>query len=304
MSVVHRRKHAALGVLLPFALVACSGQTRDRSETRSAGPVAKPPPPVGQAPREAPLAAPLPPPAAPSRVLPDVPTDWCAEGWRGLDVAACYFVPDGVAASSRLLIYLPGIIPPVPKSSQKDKVARIVAAAAQRASAVALLPRGRRGIGPADAKDWWAWPTSAADVATYGPARVASFRDWRARLEAALGRPFERTYLAGSSSGAYFLAALAVRGELAVDGFAATSGGAPGLASPASSAPKHPFYVGWGAADPTSGGPRSLAAWLTATGWPVRARQHPGGHGAREEYLDEAFAFWEAYEDGKLGNLP
>jgi hypothetical protein len=267
-----------------------------------------------EVPAEVPVALPQPPPPAPvpSRSLPDVPTDWCAEGWRGLDVEACYFIPapareNGEASSARLLIYLPGIIPPVPKSPQKDKVARIVAAAAQRASAVALLPRGRRGIGPADAKDWWAWPTSAADVATYGPPLVASFEGWRARLEAALGRPFARTYLAGSSSGAYFLAALAVRGDLEVDGFAAASGGAPGLASPLPSAPKHPFYVGWGAADPTSGGPRSLAAWLTAAGWPVRAREHPGGHGAREEYLDEAFAFWEATErdtSGKSGTIP
>jgi predicted esterase len=288
LSVVHRGKHAAI-LVLALALLACSGQSRDRS--RPAEPPAPPPPIVARAAVE-PSAPTAPPPAAPE--LPDVPTEWCAEGWRGLDVDACYFLPE--APSSRLLIYLPGIIPPVPKSAQKDKVARIVAAAAQRAGAVALLPRGRRGIGPADAKDWWAWPTSAADVATYGATLVAEWHAERGKLEAALGRHFARTYLAGSSSGAYFLAALAVRGGLDVDGFAAASGGAPGLATPGAGVAKRPFYVGWGAADPTSGGPRSLAVWLTAAGWPVRAREHPGGHGAREEYLDEAFAFWAGAE--------
>jgi hypothetical protein len=28
----------------------------------------------------------------------------------------------------------------------------------------------------------------------------------------------------------------------------------------------------------------------------VRVAEHSGGHGAREEYLDEAFAFWEEAE--------
>ena len=235
----------------------------------------------------------------PPAELPDVHTEWCLEGWRGLDEGTCYLVPESWDGQGRrrLLVYLSGIVPPVPRSPQKENVQRIVAAAAKRAGAVALLPRGRRGIGPKNAKDWWAWPTSAADHETFAAAMVAEWMVARSKLEAALGAAFERTYLAGSSSGAYFLTALALGGAVEMNGYAATSGGAPGLgARRASSATKRPFYVGYASGDPTKGGPKALGAFLASAGLPVRVAEHPGGHEAREVYLDEAFAFWE--QDG------
>ena len=233
--------------------------------------------------------------AAPS--LPDVRTDWCLDGWRGLDEGTCYLVPDGWDGNGtrRLLVYLSGIVPPVAKSPQKENVQRVVAAAAMRAGAGVLLPRGRRGIGPAGAKDWWAWPTSAADYEAHAAALVAEWSSSRAELEAVLGR-FDRVYLAGSSSGAYFLTTLAFTRTVEMDGYAALSGGAPGHgASRANAAERRPFYVGYASGDTTKGGPKALGAFLASARWPVRVAEHPGGHGAREVYLDEAFAFWEAF---------
>jgi predicted esterase len=236
--------------------------------------------------------------AAPRPALPEIETDWCiVDGWHGLDERNCYLVPTSFSAAptKRLLVYLSGIVPPTRTSPQKENVQRIVAAAAARAGAVALLPRGRRGIGPADAKDWWAWPTSAGDHARHAPEMVASFLAARDVLETSLGK-FDRTYLAGSSSGAYFLANLALSGAVAMDGYAAASGGAVGFGRASDGGPprRSPFYVGWGAGDPTNGGPKALGAWLSSVGWPARTAEHPGGHGAREIYLDEAFAFWDA----------
>lgn len=230
--------------------------------------------------------------------LPNVATDWCLEGWRGLDEGTCYFVPDARSAGEPppkiLLVYLSGIVPPQPRSPQKENVQRVVSASARRAHAVALLPRGRRGIGPADAKDWWAWPTGPRDYDAHTVTMLAEWRTARAKLEAALG-PFERVYLAGSSSGAYFIAALALGGAVDMDGYAAISGGSVGSAPAAEGAvAKRPFYVGYGSEDRTNGGPKALAAFLAARGWPVRVAAHPVGHGAREVYLDEAFAFWSA----------
>jgi hypothetical protein len=217
----------------------------------------------------------------------DVATDWCLPPWRGLDEGTCYFVPEKAAA--RLLIYLPGIVPPSPPvSPQKEKVETIVAHAAARAGIVAMLPRGRRGIGPADAKDWWAWPTSPRDHAALAGALVGEWRRARATLERVFG-PFEKTWVAGSSSGAYFLTNLALDGAFDADGWGAMSGGAP---SGRAGGPMKPFYVGYGTGDPANGGPKALAAWLSTHGWPVRVAEHPGGHGAREIYLDEAIAFW------------
>ncbi len=195
-----------------------------------------------------------------------------------------------------------GIVPPVPDSPQKSKVETAVLHACTRAGVAALVPRGRRGIGPAGARDWWAWPTSPADVAQLAPSLVARWAEAKHALEAIAGAPFDRTYLAGSSNGAYLLAALAERGDVPsptfpVDGFAAISGGAAGASAGAhlAGASPRPFYVGYGIYDETTtAGARALVAALEAAHWPVRAAPHPLGHGANEIYLDEAFAFFDS----------
>lgn len=250
------------------------------------------PAPVPPSPEAAPAAPPAassaPAPAPPPRSLPEVASDWCRAPFRAVAEGVCYALG---GQESDLLVYLPGIYPPSPASPQKDNVERVVSAAAARAGLAVVLPRGRRGIGPADAKDWWAWPTSPAAHARYAKELVAEWRAAREELERALGRPFAKMYLAGSSSGAYFLTALALAGEIDADGYAAASGGAvAAVGSPT----KRPFYVGYGAADPTNGGPKALGAFLRKSGWRVKVAEHPGGHGAREVYLDEAIAFWRS----------
>lgn len=266
--------------LVRLAFAICAAGCREHE----AAPGAPPPPEPARA-DDAP-----PPPAAPpsALALPELATDWCRPPWRGVAEGTCYLAGGG---ERDLLVYLPGIYPPSPTSPQKDNVERVVLAASRRAGVAALLPRGRRGIGPANAKDWWAWPTAPSSHAMYGRELVAEWAAAREKLEGALGRKFEHVYLAGSSSGAYFLTALVLAAEVAADGYAATSGGAVArVGSPT----KRPFYVGYGAGDPTNGGPRALGAFLERSGWPVRVAEHPGGHGAREIYLDEALAFWRA----------
>jgi predicted esterase len=233
----------------------------------------------------------------PRESLPDTKAEWCLEGWRSLDEATCYVVPETFTRAERrtLLVYLSGIVPPQPRSPQKENVEHIVRVAATRARAVALLPRGRRGIGPKDARDWWAWPTTSADYAEHARAMVSEWTAAQRRLESALGH-FDRVYLAGSSSGAYFLSALVFSGAIAMDGYAAISGGSRGLMYSAANLKKAPIYVGYGSADPTNGGPKALAAFLGESRWPHRVVEHPGGHGAREVYLDEAFRFWSESE--------
>jgi predicted esterase len=166
----------------------------------------------------------------------------------------------------------------------------------------ALLPRGRRGLGPAEARDWWAWPTTSAALAALTPGIVVRWATAKKKLEAIAGAPFDRTYLAGSSNGAYFLAALALRGDVPtaafpVDGFGAMSGGGAGVGAAALRAREapRPFYVGFGKYDAeSSANARALVTLLEAARWPVRSVEHPLGHGANEVYLDEAFEFWSA----------
>ena len=99
--------------------------------------------------------------------------------------------------------------------------------------------------------------------------------------------------LAGSSSGAYFVASVLLHGDMPeVAGYAVLSGGS-GYTTPAlATLPPSPVYVGFGQHDTVARPARALGAELAALGWPVRVAAHPTGHGAREIYLDEAFDFW------------
>jgi predicted esterase len=292
----HRRTAAALvplaavaGLLGVAGLCACHGRERiDASNDAGAAPAVDAAEAAGDAQA-----------GAIADVAPT--TDWCIEGLSALDEDACYILPPPAPGQpQRLLVYLHGIVPPLPDSPQKRAVQTAVLRASLRAGVAAIVPRGRRGVGPAQARDWWAWPTTARAVADLAPSIVARWIAAKKKLEALAGRPFERTYLAGSSNGAYFLTALAVRAgalpaSFPIDGFGAMSGGAAGAGAPQllAASPPRPFYVGFGAYDAESkANARGLVAALEAARWPVRAAEHPFGHGANQAYLDEAFAFW------------
>jgi predicted esterase len=232
---------------------------------------------------------------------PPVASDWCVDGLSALDADVCYVLPPlAQGKPRRLLVYLHGIVPPTPESPQKHNVEGVVLHASTRAGVAALLPRGRRGLGPPGARDWWGWPTASGAITDLAPSMIRRWVEARKKLEALAGVTFERTYLAGSSSGAYFVAGLAAHaevfpGDFHVDGFGAMSGGGAGRFDP--SGPR-PFYVGFGTYDDdTKTKARSLVSALEAAHWPVRVAEHPLGHGANEVYLDEAFAFWDESAD-------
>lgn len=228
--------------------------------------------------------------------LPNVQTDWCTAGLIGLDAETCYLPPPSSGVDGRprrLLLYLHGIIPPAHAGApQKENVMASVKNAAQRAGAAAIVPRGMQGVGPTGSKDWWAWPTSPDAHAKHAAAIVKRIMAAKATLEDALGAPFAKTYLAGSSNGAYFAVNLALRAEIEVDGLGAMSGGAP---APIARLRPLPVYVGYGKQDEVSkNGGLALAKAAEAAGWKTKVAEHPFPHGAREVYIDEAFAFWDS----------
>jgi predicted esterase len=234
--------------------------------------------------------------AAPPRPLPNVTTDWCTAGLLGLDAETCYLPPAPAKPGGhppRLLVYLHGIIPPqVGNSPQKENVMTAVKNAAQRAGIAAIVPRGVRGVGPSGSKDWWAWPTSPDKHAELAPGLAQRIDGAKKKLEETLGVTFERTYLAGSSNGAYFAVNLALRGEIEIDGLGAMSGGAP---TAILRKKPLPVYVGYGKYDePSKSGGLALAKATEAAGWKTKVAEHPFPHGAREVYIDEAFAFWDS----------
>lgn len=235
------------------------------------------------------------PPAAASTWPPPAPaveTDWCIEGIPALDEETCFVLPD--APSTELLVYLHGIVPPERDSVQKTNFETVVANASRRAGVVALLPRGRQGLAGKARRGWWGWPTSALQHREHAAALVESLIERQRKLEALVGFAFERRFVAGSSSGAYFAAALALHGDIEADGFGAMSGGARAHGAEPAKLPPRPFYIGYGTADTVGPAAEALGASLRRAGWPVKIAKHPLGHGAKEIYLDEAFPFWRA----------
>jgi predicted esterase len=218
-------------------------------------------------------------------------TDFCVEAMQALDEETCYVLPD--TRTQELLLYLHGTIPPGKSSPQKTNLQTVLANAARRGQVAALLPRGRRGLAPATQQGWWGWPTSAAQRKRWSSELVTALNAKREKLEALSGARFTRLYLAGSSSGAYFAAALALNGELPADAFAAISGGAWLAPNQLATLTPKPFYVGYGRHDASVAvSAKALGERLREAGWPVKVAVHPLPHGAREVYLDEALAFF------------
>jgi predicted esterase len=232
--------------------------------------------------------APEPPPWPPAGT--GATSDFCIDGVGVLDESCCYALPD--APTQELLIYLHGTVPPTLTSPQKTNFQTVVSRASRRAGIAALMPRGRQGLAPKGQTAWWGWPTSGEQYRALARQLIAEFADKRQKLEALTSHPFTRLYLAGSSSGAYFVVALALRGDLPAHGFAAISGGAVRPGHDFTGLTPAPFYVGYGTFDTVSTASRSLAAQLRGAGWPVLLSAHPLPHGTAEIYLDEAFAFF------------
>lgn len=287
---------ARLTALVLLGTFACSSEpvrpAIDRVKVQAAAPRpssagAQPVPPSAQTKAEtAPASEPRPWPPAGTGAT----SDFCIDGVGVLDESCCYALPD--APTQELLIYLHGTVPPARTSPQKTNFQTVVSRASRRANVAVLMPRGRQGLAPKGQTSWWGWPTSGEQYRALARELIADLADKRQKLEALTSQPFTRLYLAGSSSGAYFVVALALSGDLPAQGFAAISGGAVRPGHDFTRLTPAPFYVGYGTFDPVSTSSRSLAAQLRRAGWPVLLSTHPLPHGAAEIYLDEAFTFF------------
>jgi predicted esterase len=224
---------------------------------------------------------------------------WCAPEFEALAGEVCAFVPPRESDGPRtLVIFLHGLV--VPGSGWQWNQQRAAARAAGAHGFAVLMPRAVRGRGPKAMGDVWGWPGGAsADVEA---AIVAAWQAARAELEARDGRPFERVWVFGYSSGAYYASSLALRGRLAgggplrVDGFAAFAGG--GGASPAIEAAarraraRTPLFVAWGERDRSHRDPMRLAAMLRRVGWPAKGEASPkAGHAMTDAQAAAAVRF-------------
>jgi predicted esterase len=291
---------ARLTALLFLGTFACRGEpvtpAIDRVKVHAAASSAAAQPVSPSAPAK-PETAPTPEPRPWPPAGTGATSDFCIDGVGVLDESCCYALPD--APTQELLIYLHGTVPPTPASPQKTNFQTVVSRASRRAGVAALMPRGRQGLAPKGQTAWWGWPTSGEQYRVLARELIADLADKRQKLEALSSQPFTHLYLAGSSSGAYFVVALALSGDLPAHGFAAISGGAVRPGHDFTGLTPAPFYVGYGTLDTVSTASRSLAAQLRRAGWPVLLNAHPLPHGAAEIYLDEAFAFFRLPGDAE-----
>lgn len=192
-----------------------------------------------------------------------------------------------------LILFLHSLVPA--GSSWQWEQQRTVLRMAEARGFAALMPRGRRGIGPGRLPDTWAWPTSASAQNQLEDDLIAEWASARAELERRQGARFERLYVFGFSNGAYYTSSLALRGRLEeADGYAAFSGGAGGKYASvlgARTSRRVPIFIGYGTRDPAHNDMRTLAKTLSLLGWRHRVKAEDVGHTVTDTQLRFAIAY-------------
>lgn len=219
---------------------------------------------------------------------------WCAPELSALSGEVCYALPGSKHPSpTELVVFLHGVIQP--GQSWQWAQQRAAARAAAVNGVAALMPRGRRGLRTDRMKDWWTWPTRAMARSQVEDQVIEQWWTAKRELEAKLGRPFEKIYVFGFSNGAYYVSSLALRGRLAVDGYASFAGGiAPSPIAPKAYAEvrRVPWYVGYGHRDgPAKRDARSLRRAFRALRWPGKVVGRPKvGHAMTDAQVREALS--------------
>jgi predicted esterase len=219
---------------------------------------------------------------------------WCAPELETLSGEVCHFAPALRDRSpDTLVVFLHGVIEPGTEWQWSQQ--RAVARAAKVNGFEALMPRGRRGIGPRGMEDWWTWPTGTRAQAAVEAELIGEWLGARRLLEERRGAPFVRVVVMGFSNGAYYGASLALRGRLTVDGYALFAGGGAGYLERQARRVRlrPPIYVGYGARDPAGRKDgQALGATLRRLGWKHKVVGRPSvGHSMTDAQLGEAMGF-------------
>ncbi|HZF53882.1 MAG TPA: hypothetical protein VE093_34795 [Polyangiaceae bacterium] len=223
-----------------------------------------------------------------------VETDWCTEGWTGLDDHTCFFVPDTVASPTSVLFFVHGMMPPDSVAKTAQQIAR---EAAQEHGYIAVFPRGRQGLcaWAKEVADYWCWPTSRAAVDANAGEIIEEWSAAEALLGDVLGVSFERRYVLGFSNGGYFASYIGLEGLLATDGIGVVGAGRSSIDESLMPAKATPFYIAVGALEleSTQSGAQNLAYVLDKHAWPNDLVIHPGqGHSVTASDFDGACATW------------
>jgi predicted esterase len=216
---------------------------------------------------------------------------WCAPEYEVLSGEVCLATPERPSEPKTLVLFLHSLVSR--DTTWQWEQQRTIARAAKSRGMVALMPRGRLGLGPGAASDVWAWPTAQRTERAVEAELVGEWTRARAQAEERFGR-FERVFVFGFSSGAYYAASLALRNRIGADGFGIIAGGSGSkwkAIEARSVEHRAPVFIGYGTKDPARADPRALARLLQGLNWPHRLDSARVGHTVTNAQLDRAFEY-------------
>lgn len=217
---------------------------------------------------------------------------WCAADLERLDHDVCYAKgPPSADGRRTLVIFLHGLTDV--GSGWQRTMQKGMAAYGKRFHFDLIAPKGRVGVGPGKRANQYAWPASSEGQRTIEDEVVAEWMGAKSTLEARDGA-YDEVFVMGFSNGAYYSSSLALRGKLAVDGYAVFAGGsAPKGSETRAKAVKArvPVFVGIASKDETAKKGKELAKLLADLKWPHKTNTKPVGHVVADEQIEAALSY-------------
>lgn len=215
-------------------------------------------------------------------------SNWCAPELQSIAGSNCYWLaPEG----RPLVIFLHGLAG-AGGTWQWDQQRMYVRLAKQHQFS-ALMPRGRRGIGPGRDPNVLGWPNSQRAQDEVEQEVLSELVAARQSLEQRAGK-FSSVFIFGFSAGAYYVTSLMLREKIDVDGFAAFAGGSGNDYQHLQAKRvkrRIPMFLGYGKKDPDRKRQQELARMLADLKWPHRVIAADVGHTVTREQLEAAIEF-------------
>lgn len=229
---------------------------------------------------------------APAVATPADADPWCAAELETLAHEVCYAKgPPSADGRRTLVIFLHGLTDV--GSGWQRTMQKGMAAYGKRFHFDLIAPKGRVGIGPGKKANQYAWPASSEGQRTLENEVVAEWMEAKKTLEARDGA-YDEVFVMGFSNGAYYSSSLALRGKLAVDGYAVFAGGSAPKGSEArakSVKTRVPVFVGIASKDETAKKGKELAKLLADLKWPHKTNTKPIGHVVADDQLEAALSY-------------
>lgn len=222
-----------------------------------------------------------------------VETEWCSEGWQGLDERTCFYVPS--QPNGEVLVFLHGMMPPDASPAGMQKMVRDEA---EKRGAVALFPQGRTGLcsWAEEVKSWYCWPTSRSHVDQHAAPLFAEFEHDLLLVQSLFGLALTKTYVLGFSNGGYFASYAALENGWPVAGVGLVAAGRSFVDTALLPTHRPPVFIRVGELDQTSvkNSAQNLAFVLSQESWPHDFKLQAGkGHELWPSDVAAAFATWD-----------